>query len=102
MVALGGASLLRLIGVNDVVQGVSEATYRDNVAYILDDLLGRLPVTRIVVVATPMLTPNTIAAAIRPPMPGPAANTADAAAASTQPAGTRTATRENFRRRFVA
>lgn len=45
-----------LIGVNDVVQGVPEATYRDNVAFILDDLLGRLPAERIVAVATPDYT----------------------------------------------
>ena len=45
-----------LIGVNDVVQGVSESTYRENVAVILDDLLGRLPPTRIVVVTTPDYT----------------------------------------------
>jgi len=45
-----------LIGVNDVVQGVSESTYRANVSVILDQLLGRLPATRIVVVTTPDYT----------------------------------------------
>jgi lysophospholipase L1-like esterase len=45
-----------LIGVNDVVQGVSEEAYRENVAYILEDLLGRLPANRIVAVATPDYT----------------------------------------------
>jgi acyl-CoA thioesterase I len=45
-----------LVGVNDVVQGVPEAAYRDNVSNILDDLLGRLPSTRIVAVATPDYT----------------------------------------------
>jgi lysophospholipase L1-like esterase len=45
-----------LIGVNDVVQGVPEATYRENVSAILDELLGRLPATRIVVVTTPDYT----------------------------------------------
>jgi acyl-CoA thioesterase-1 len=45
-----------LIGVNDVVQGVSESTYRENVSVILDDLLRRLPATRIVVVTTPDYT----------------------------------------------
>lgn len=45
-----------LIGVNDVVQGVEDATYRSNVATILDDLLGRLPANRIVCIATPDYT----------------------------------------------
>jgi lysophospholipase L1-like esterase len=45
-----------LIGVNDVVQGVPEATYRENVSAILDELLGRLPPTRLVVVTTPDYT----------------------------------------------
>ena len=45
-----------LIGVNDVVQGVSEATFRANASTILDDLLRRLPPARIVVVANPDYT----------------------------------------------
>ena len=45
-----------LIGVNDVVQGVPEATYRANVEAILDALLARLPVNRTVVVTTPDYT----------------------------------------------
>ena len=45
-----------LIGVNDVVQGVPEATYRANVGTILDHLLGRLPVGRVLVVTTPDYT----------------------------------------------
>jgi acyl-CoA thioesterase-1 len=45
-----------LVGVNDVVQGVPEATYARNVELILDDLLGRLPANRIVAVATPDYT----------------------------------------------
>lgn len=45
-----------LIGVNDVVQGVPEATYRGNVSVILDDLLDRMAATRIVVVTTPDYT----------------------------------------------
>ena len=45
-----------LIGVNDVVQGVPEATYRTNAAAILDDLRGRLAADRIVAVATPDYT----------------------------------------------
>lgn len=50
----GFASLL--IGVNDVVQGVTAATYERNVAVILDDLLRRLAPNRIVTVATPDYT----------------------------------------------
>jgi lysophospholipase L1-like esterase len=45
-----------LIGVNDVVQGVPEATYRRNVNAILDDLMGRVGAERIVVVTTPDYT----------------------------------------------
>ena len=45
-----------LIGVNDVVQGVPLATYRANVAEILDALLASLPPARIVTVATPDYT----------------------------------------------
>jgi len=45
-----------LIGVNDVVQGVSEATFRSNASSILEDLLRRLPPARIVVTATPDYT----------------------------------------------
>jgi lysophospholipase L1-like esterase len=50
----GFASLL--VGVNDVVQGVAVATYRQNVATILDALLAALPRGRLVVVATPDYT----------------------------------------------
>ena len=45
-----------LIGVNDVVQGVSAATYERNVTTILDALLGRLPAERITAVAIPDYT----------------------------------------------
>jgi acyl-CoA thioesterase-1 len=45
-----------LVGVNDVVQGVPEATYRENILVILDELLERLPANRIVVVTTPDYT----------------------------------------------
>ncbi|MBA2721149.1 MAG: SGNH/GDSL hydrolase family protein [Chloroflexi bacterium] len=45
-----------LIGVNDVVQGVSPDTYRANAGRILDALLERLPAERIVAVATPDYT----------------------------------------------
>jgi len=45
-----------LIGVNDVVQGVPEATYRGNVAHILDALVGRVGAGRVVLVTTPDYT----------------------------------------------
>jgi lysophospholipase L1-like esterase len=45
-----------LVGVNDVVQGVPEASYRDNLATIFDALLERLAPTRIVAVTTPDYT----------------------------------------------
>jgi len=45
-----------LIGVNDVVQGVPDATYAANVAVILDRLLELLGADRIVCVATPDYT----------------------------------------------
>ncbi|HEY7525061.1 MAG TPA: SGNH/GDSL hydrolase family protein [Candidatus Limnocylindrales bacterium] len=45
-----------LVGVNDVVQGVSESIYRANVARILDDLLTTLAPNRIWTVATPDYT----------------------------------------------
>jgi len=54
--AVGPEFASLLIGVNDVVQGVHEATFRDNAAAILDDLQLRLPPDRIVVVSTPDYT----------------------------------------------
>ena len=45
-----------LIGVNDVVQGVPEATYRANVAHILDELVRRVGAGRVLVVTTPDYT----------------------------------------------
>jgi acyl-CoA thioesterase I len=45
-----------LVGVNDVVQGVPETSYRANVAAILDELLERVAAGRIVTVATPDYT----------------------------------------------
>jgi lysophospholipase L1-like esterase len=45
-----------LVGVNDVVQRVPDATYRANVKRILDALLARLPAARIVTVGTPDYT----------------------------------------------
>lgn len=49
-----------LIGVNDVVQGVSDAEYAANVAVILDEVLTQLSADRTVCVATPdyTLTPQ--------------------------------------------
>ena len=44
------------IGVNDVVQGVSEATYRDRLGQILSALRTRLPADRILLVTTPDYT----------------------------------------------
>jgi lysophospholipase L1-like esterase len=44
------------IGVNDVVQGVPENAYGENVATILDELLGHVRANRIVCVATPDYT----------------------------------------------
>jgi lysophospholipase L1-like esterase len=51
---IGFATLL--VGVNDVVQGVPEATYRADVDAILDALLERLPPDRILCVETPDYT----------------------------------------------
>lgn len=45
-----------LIGVNDVVQGVPEATYRRNVASILDEVVQLVGADRVVVVTTPDYT----------------------------------------------
>ena len=45
-----------LIGVNDVVQGVADAQYAGNVAVILEELVTRLPPSRIVCIATPDYT----------------------------------------------
>jgi lysophospholipase L1-like esterase len=45
-----------LIGVNDVVQGVSEESYGVNVEKILDALLNSVPANRVVCVATPDYT----------------------------------------------
>jgi acyl-CoA thioesterase-1 len=49
-----------LIGVNDVVQRVARDRYSANIDFILDQLLGPLPATRIAVVSTPdyTLTPS--------------------------------------------
>jgi lysophospholipase L1-like esterase len=52
--APGFATLL--IGVNDVVRGVSVATYQANIRRILDVLLGSVPPNRIVAVTIPDYT----------------------------------------------
>lgn len=45
-----------LIGVNDVVQGVSSSTYKDNVISILDELVAQVGADRILVVTIPDYT----------------------------------------------
>jgi lysophospholipase L1-like esterase len=45
-----------LIGVNDVVRGVDLATYRRDAARLLDEVVGLVGPTRLVVVATPDYT----------------------------------------------
>jgi acyl-CoA thioesterase-1 len=45
-----------LVGVNDVVQGVEPATFREDAAAILDAVLGHVPANRVVVVGTPDYT----------------------------------------------
>lgn len=56
------------IGVNDVVQGVPETAYGENVATILDELLGRVRANRIVCVATPDYTVTPQGSAYGDPM----------------------------------
>lgn len=62
-----------LIGVNDVVQGVPENAYADNVATILDELLGHVAADRIVCLATPDYTVTPEGAAYGDPAPQSAA-----------------------------
>lgn len=54
--ALRPELLTLLIGVNDIVQGVPETTYRGNVAAILDALAGAVGASRVLVVTTPDYT----------------------------------------------
>jgi lysophospholipase L1-like esterase len=54
--ALRAEFLSLLVGVNDVVRGVPLATFGRQATAILDDLVGRVGGTRIVVVATPDYT----------------------------------------------
>jgi lysophospholipase L1-like esterase len=56
-----------LIGVNDVVQGVSDARYAGNVAVVLEELLVRLPPERILCLATPDYTVTPMGAAFGDP-----------------------------------
>jgi lysophospholipase L1-like esterase len=56
-----------LIGVNDVVQGVPEATYRANVAVILDAILRQVVAERAFVVTTPDYTVTPSGAAFGDP-----------------------------------
>lgn len=56
LAALRPEFITLLIGVNDVVQGVPAETYRANVVQILDDLVGLVGATRIIVVTTPDYT----------------------------------------------
>ncbi len=57
-----------LVGVNDVVQGVPEATYAGDAAHILDELLTLLPADRVVAVATPDYTVTPQGAAFGDPL----------------------------------
>lgn len=54
--ALGPEFVTLLIGVNDVVQGVPEDTYRRSVGSILDDLMARVGPDRILIVTIPDYT----------------------------------------------
>lgn len=56
LAALDPKFISLLIGVNDVVQGVPEVTYRRNLNEILDALVARVSAERIVVVTTPDYT----------------------------------------------
>jgi acyl-CoA thioesterase I len=53
---LGPDVVTLLIGVNDVVQGVPEATYRRNVALILDEVVRQVSADHVLVVTTPDYT----------------------------------------------
>jgi lysophospholipase L1-like esterase len=45
-----------LIGVNDIVQDIPSAEYERNITAIIDELAGRLPADRILLVSTPDYT----------------------------------------------
>ena len=54
--ALDADVVTLLIGVNDVVQGLSSSTYKDNVIRILDELVEEVGANRILVVTIPDYT----------------------------------------------
>ncbi len=56
LVALRPDFVTLLIGVNDVVRGVSHEAYRRNVEAILDDLVVRVGADRVLVITTPDYT----------------------------------------------
>lgn len=56
-----------MIGVNDVVQGVPEETYRANLGMILPAVLAEVPAARVLCVATPDYTVTPQGAAFGPP-----------------------------------
>ena len=56
-----------LIGVNDVVQGVTDSQYAGTMAVILEELLTRLPAQRIVCIATPDYTVTPMGSAFGDP-----------------------------------
>ena len=56
-----------LIGVNDVVQGVTDSQYAGNLAVILEELLTRLPPQRILCIATPDYTVTPMGSAFGDP-----------------------------------
>ncbi|MEO7667337.1 MAG: SGNH/GDSL hydrolase family protein, partial [Dehalococcoidia bacterium] len=56
LVALQPDFVTLLVGVNDVVQGVSPETYERNAAAILDELLRLVSANRVIVVTTPDYT----------------------------------------------
>jgi lysophospholipase L1-like esterase len=54
--ALRPSLLTILVGVNDVIQGVTEADYRDDVRRIVDDLVARVGAARVIGLTTPDYT----------------------------------------------
>lgn len=56
LAALRPGFMTLMIGVNDVVQGVPEQTYRANLEVILDAIVGQLTPNRVLCVATPDYT----------------------------------------------
>jgi acyl-CoA thioesterase-1 len=56
LIELDPSFITVLVGVNDVVQGDSDETYRDNIGRILDESVRRVGADRIVTVSTPDYT----------------------------------------------